>query len=99
MGTASGRTGGVRGCLRRLYVRSAPLAKTQPGFYRMMLGDFEVTALDDGVVPYQTTRILPTAAPEQIKAGLADRDPKSLTTMTFLAQQHWAVETSICVPI
>ncbi|MEA3182478.1 MAG: hypothetical protein QOI59_6001 [Gammaproteobacteria bacterium] len=29
---------------------SAPMSKTQPGFYRMMLGDFEVTALNDGVV-------------------------------------------------
>jgi len=26
------------------------MAKTQPGFYRMMLGDFEITALNDGVV-------------------------------------------------
>jgi hypothetical protein len=34
--------------------------KKQPGFYRMVLGDFEVVALDDGVVPYQTTRMLPT---------------------------------------
>jgi hypothetical protein len=34
---------------------AAPMAKTQaPGFYRMMLGDFEVTALNDGVVDYPT---------------------------------------------
>jgi len=30
----------------------APMVKTQPGFYRMMLGDFEITALNDGVVAY-----------------------------------------------
>ena len=30
---------------------AAPQVKTQaPGFYRMMLGDFEVTALSDGTV-------------------------------------------------
>jgi len=49
---------------------AAPPAKTQPGFYRLMLGDFEVTALNDGVVPYQTARVLPTATPEQIRASL-----------------------------
>jgi hypothetical protein len=36
---------------------SAPMIKTQPGFYRMMLGDFEVTALNDGVVAYPVSRV------------------------------------------
>jgi len=49
---------------------AAPMLKAQPGFYRMMLGAFEVIALNDGVVPYQTARVLPTATPEQIKKGL-----------------------------
>jgi hypothetical protein len=31
---------------------AAPMAKAQPGFFRMMLGDFEITALNDGVVAY-----------------------------------------------
>ena len=35
---------------------SAPMVKTQPGFYRLMLGDFEITALNDGVVSYSTAR-------------------------------------------
>jgi glyoxylase-like metal-dependent hydrolase (beta-lactamase superfamily II) len=47
------------------------MAKTQPGFYRIMLGDFEVTALNDGVVPFPTKVVLPKATPEQIKSGLA----------------------------
>jgi hypothetical protein len=48
-----------------------PMVKTQaPSFYRMMLGDFEVTALNDGVVDYQTAQVLPKATPEQIKSGL-----------------------------
>jgi glyoxylase-like metal-dependent hydrolase (beta-lactamase superfamily II) len=38
---------------------AAPMVKTQPGFYRLMVGDFEVTALNDGVVTYQVNRVLP----------------------------------------
>ena len=42
-------------CLSPLILGSAhaaaPMAKTMaPGFYRMMLGDFEITALSDGTV-------------------------------------------------
>ena len=56
----------------------APILKTQaPGFYRMMLGNFEITALNDGVILYDTAELLPSATPEQIEkslhaAGLAD---------------------------
>ena len=33
---------------------AAPPAKGQaPGYYRMMLGDFEITALSDGTVPLE----------------------------------------------
>jgi hypothetical protein len=52
-------------------VAAAPAAKTQPGFYRLMLGDFEITALNDGVVPYPTTRVLPTATAQQVRAALS----------------------------
>jgi glyoxylase-like metal-dependent hydrolase (beta-lactamase superfamily II) len=66
---------------------SAPMVRTQPGFYRMMLGDFEVTALNDGVVAYPTTRVLPTATPEQIKEGLVENgltDPVGMSYNAFL---------------
>jgi glyoxylase-like metal-dependent hydrolase (beta-lactamase superfamily II) len=66
---------------------SAPMAKTQPGFYRMMLGNFEVTALNDGVVSYPTKQILPTATPEQIDTGLAAgrlADPVGMSYNAFL---------------
>ena len=37
----------------------APMVKTQaPGYYRMMLGDFEVTALSDGTVDLQPKQLL-----------------------------------------
>lgn len=38
---------------------AAPLAKVQgPGYYRMMLGDFEVTALNDGTVDLPVDKLL-----------------------------------------
>jgi glyoxylase-like metal-dependent hydrolase (beta-lactamase superfamily II) len=66
---------------------SAPIVATQPGFYRMMLGDFEVTALNDGVVSYPTARVLPTATVKQIRAGLSENsltDPVGMSYNAFL---------------
>jgi glyoxylase-like metal-dependent hydrolase (beta-lactamase superfamily II) len=66
---------------------AAPMVKTQPGFYRMMLGDFEVTALNDGVVPYAVSRMLPTATAAQVKDGLAENgitEPVGLSYNAFL---------------
>src|SRR5438552_12179983 len=66
---------------------SAPMIKTQSGFYRMMLGDFEVTALNDGVVAYPVSRVLPTATAAQIKKGLSENgltDPVGLSYNAFL---------------
>jgi len=59
--------------LQFVYASSAPMVKTQaPGFYRLMLGHFEITALNDGVVAYPTAQTMPAATPEQIRTGLAD---------------------------
>jgi glyoxylase-like metal-dependent hydrolase (beta-lactamase superfamily II) len=66
---------------------ATPMVKTQPGFYRMMLGDFEVTALNDGVIPYPTTQVLPTATPQQIRSGLFESgltDPVGMSYNAFL---------------
>lgn len=71
----------------RLAQAAAPMERSQPGFYRMMLGDFEVTALNDGVVSYATSRVLPTATAAQIKAGLAQSgltDPVAMSYNAFL---------------
>lgn len=57
---------------------AAPLAKGQaPGFYRMMLGDFEVTALSDGTVPLEVKKLLTNTTPQRVdqllkRAFLAD---------------------------
>jgi len=48
----------------------APMVKTQaPGYYRVMLGDFEITVLSDGSNPLAATRLLQGDA-SRITAGL-----------------------------
>ncbi|OJH36218.1 MBL fold metallo-hydrolase [Cystobacter ferrugineus] len=51
---------------------AAPLVKTQaPGFYRMMLGDFEITALLDGTVTLPVVKDLTNVKPGRAEALLA----------------------------
>jgi glyoxylase-like metal-dependent hydrolase (beta-lactamase superfamily II) len=67
---------------------AAPAARTQaPGYYRMQLGDFEVTALNDGVVPFPASRVLTGVTPEEVKADLARAyltDPVETSFNAFL---------------
>ena len=50
---------------------AAPMAKTQaPGFYRMMLGDFEITALSDGSLPLAVDTLLTNTTPARVKKAL-----------------------------
>ena len=52
-------------------VAAAPMAKTQaPGFYRMMLGDFEVTAISDGTVKLPMKDLLTNTTPAKVDAAL-----------------------------
>ena len=49
----------------------APQVKTQaPGYYRMMLGDFEVTAISDGTVALPVDKLLENITPTKIEAAL-----------------------------
>src|ERR1700738_930171 len=51
---------------------AAPFAKTQAtGFYRMMVGDIEVTALNDGIVPLPVDKLLSNVSPADISSSLA----------------------------
>ena len=65
---------------------AAPMVKTQaPGFYRMMLGDFEITALNDGVV--SMPQVFPGVSTDEIHARLAERylsDPVGMSFNAFL---------------
>ena len=50
---------------------AAPMVKTQaPGFYRMMLGDFEVTAISDGTVKLPVRDLLTNTTPTRVDAAL-----------------------------
>jgi glyoxylase-like metal-dependent hydrolase (beta-lactamase superfamily II) len=51
---------------------AAPMVKTQaPGYYRMMLGDFEVTALSDGTVMLPVNQLLSNTTPARVDRALA----------------------------
>ena len=51
---------------------AAPQVKTQaPGFYRMMLGDFEVTVLSDGTVALPVDKLLANVKPGQLQKLLS----------------------------
>lgn len=63
---------------------AAPPVKTQaPGYYRMMLGDFEITALSDGTLPLEVTKLLTNTTPTRVS---------ELLKRSFLADP---VETSV----
>jgi glyoxylase-like metal-dependent hydrolase (beta-lactamase superfamily II) len=67
---------------------AAPFAKTQaPGFYRMMLGDFEVTALSDGTLALPVGTLLTNTTPEKVNKALAAgalKDPVQTSVNAFL---------------
>ncbi len=51
---------------------AAPMVKTQaPGFYRVMVGDFEVTVLSDGTADLAADKLLGNVKPAQLEEALA----------------------------
>jgi len=66
----------------------APQQKTQaPGYYRLMLGEIEVTALSDGTFSMDVHKILTNITPKQIDAALARaflKDPVETSVNGFL---------------
>lgn len=51
---------------------AAPMAKVQaPGFFRFMLGDFEITALGDGTFEMPVDQLLKGTPPAKISAAMA----------------------------
>jgi len=67
---------------------AAPMPKTQaPGYYRLMLGDFEVTALFDGAIGLQPTKLLTNTTPAQVNKLLArsfEKEPLPASVNGFL---------------
>ena len=63
---------------------AAPQVKTAaPGYYRTMLGEFEVTALSDGTVALPVDKLLTNTSPEQVSKAL------------HKSHQHSPLETSV----
>ncbi|NUW58558.1 MBL fold metallo-hydrolase [Cronobacter muytjensii] len=57
------------------HVNAAPLAVNPaqaPGYYRMMLGDWQITAVSDGTVTIPTDKLLTRITPQALNARLAD---------------------------
>jgi hypothetical protein len=51
---------------------AAPQVRTQgPGFYRVMLGDFEVTALLDGTHPFPVDTVMIDVSKDEVARDLA----------------------------
>ena len=67
---------------------AAPLAKSSPpGYYRMMLGDFEVTALSDGTVDLTVADLLTNTTAAKIRSALARaylKDPVETSVNAYL---------------
>ena len=67
---------------------AAPMATTSgPGYYRMMLGDFEVTALSDGTVDLPVEKLLTNTTPAKVNAALArtfQKTPVELSVNGYL---------------
>ena len=67
---------------------AAPQVKTQaPGYYRIMVGDIEITALSDGTVGLPITKLLTDTTPEATEKSLARsylKDPVETSVNAFL---------------
>ena len=51
---------------------AAPMAKAQaPGFYRMMLGSFEITAISDGTADLPVDKLLTHTTPQRVTRALS----------------------------
>lgn len=62
--------GGMAATFAPAAFAEAPMVKTQaPGFHRILLGDFEITALSDGTVKLPVTKLL-HGKPEKTSAAL-----------------------------
>ena len=67
---------------------AAPQVKTQaPGWYRMMLGDFEITVLSDGTLPLPVDQLLTNTTPARTQHALArafQKPPVETSVNAFL---------------
>jgi hypothetical protein len=75
---------------------AAPQVRTQaPGFYRMMLGDFEITALLDGTHPFPDEEVLTKAASDAKRSKLFDINAAEADALLAAADLTAPTEGSI----
>lgn len=74
--------------LTSVALAAAPVLKTQaPGYYRMTLGAFEVTALSDGTVALHVAKLLTNTTPQRVAQALSRsylKDPVETSVNAFL---------------
>lgn len=66
---------------------AAPQVKSQPGYFRLAVGSFEVTALSDGILKLEPTKLLQGRSAEQIVqdlAGMHLKEPVETSMNAFL---------------
>jgi glyoxylase-like metal-dependent hydrolase (beta-lactamase superfamily II) len=66
---------------------AAPLVKSQPGYYRVSVGTIEVTALSDGILKLEPTKLLQGRSTDQIVQDLAGahlKEPVETSMNAFL---------------
>lgn len=67
---------------------AVPQVRTQaPGYYRMMLGDYEITTVSDGTLPLDFARIMTNTTPEEVRDLFARSHeplPVDVSINTFL---------------
>ncbi len=69
--SCTGLVAAIAFCIAPLALAAAPMAKTPaPGYYRIMLGDFEVTALSDGTVKLPLDKLLTNTTLEKALKAL-----------------------------
>lgn len=70
-------------------VQPGPAMQAQPGYYRLKLGDVNITALSDGTVPLDTHPLLLSITPAQTDKLLAagyQRNPVEASVNTFVIE-------------
>jgi len=74
--------------LTSVALAAGPVLKTQaPGYYRMTLGAFEVTALSDGTVALHVAKLLTNTTPQRVAQALSRsylKDPVETSVNAFL---------------
>lgn len=79
--------GAVSALPAHVLAKAAIIGKQAPGYYRLKLGDYEITALSDGTVPLPMAKIYQNIAEKDAEAYLAgvfEKSPTETSVNAFL---------------